>query len=143
GSHNNQSVAAIDGTPINAADGGTGIGPLMDRTESLQELRIDMAQGSADQATAGQVTLISRAGTNDFHGTVSDYYSTPAFRARNTFQNTRSPVRSHLLTLSAGGPVIIPKIYNGKDKTFFFATYEGNYGSAGQATFNNGVPLQS
>ncbi|MBI1353480.1 MAG: hypothetical protein GC160_03980 [Acidobacteria bacterium] len=143
GSHNNQSVAAIDGTPINAADGGTGIGPLMDRTESLKEMRIDMAQGSADQATPGQVTLISRAGSNDFHGALSDYYSTPAFRARNTFQNTRSTVRSHLLTLSAGGPILIPKIYNGRDKTFFFFTYEGNFGSAGQAAFNNGVPLQS
>src|SRR5690606_8247141 len=45
GTRNNQSVAAIDGAPINAADGGTGIGPLMDRTESLQELRIDMSLG--------------------------------------------------------------------------------------------------
>ena len=143
GTRNNQSIAAIDGAPINAADGGTGIGPLMDRTESLQELRIDMAQGSADQATPGQINLISRAGTNDFHGVVSDYYSTPAFRARDPFQNSRSSVRSHLLTLSAGGPILLPKVYNGQDKSFFFWTYEGNFGSARNQAFNNGVPLQT
>ena len=143
GTRNNQSIAAIDGTPINAADGGTGIGPLMDKTESLQELRIDMAQGSADQATPGQISLISRAGTNEFHGAISDYYSTPAFRARDPFQNSRSTVRQHIFTASAGGPVWIPKVYNGKDKTFFFWTYEGTFGSAGQAAFNNGVPLEA
>jgi hypothetical protein len=142
GSKNNQSIAAIDGAPINDAFGGTGIGPLMDKTESLQELRIDVAQGSAEQMTMGQVTLISRSGSNDFHGAISDYYSTDAFRARNPFQNTRGTGRSHILTLSAGGPIFIPKIYDGKNRSFFFFTYESTRGSAGNANFVNGVPLE-
>jgi hypothetical protein len=141
GSKNNQSIAAIDGAPINDAFGGTGIGPLMDKTEALQELRIDMAQGGADQMTMGQVTLISRGGSNDFHGAISDYYSTDAFRARNPFQNTRASGRNHIFTASLGGPIYIPKIYNGRNNSFFFFTYEAGFGSPGVTNFNNGVPL--
>jgi hypothetical protein len=143
GSKNNQSIAAIDGAPINDAFGGTGIGPLMDKTESLQELRIDVAQGSAEQMTMGQVTLISRSGSNDFHGAISDYYSTDAFRARNPFINTRGTGRQHILTLSAGGPIYIPKLYDGKNRSFFFFTYESTRGSAGNANFVNAVPLEA
>jgi hypothetical protein len=143
GSKNNQSIAAIDGTPINDAGGGTGIGPLMDKTEFLQELRIDLAQGSAEQMTMGQVTLISRAGGNEFHGTLSDYYSSTAFRARNPFQATRPSSVSHIFTASAGGPVWIPKLYDGRNKSFFFWTYEGGFGSRGTASFLNGVPLEA
>lgn len=142
GTRNNQSVAAIDGTPINDAGGGTGIGPLLDKTESVQELRIDMAQGSAEQMTPGQVTMISRAGSNDFHGAVSDYYSTDAFRARDPFQNTRANGRNHTVTASAGGPIWIPKIYDGRNRSFFFYTLEAGFGSKGVTNFVNGVPLE-
>ncbi len=143
GSRRNQSVATMDGAPINDAFGGTAIGPLMDKTESLQELRIDAGQGNAEQATMGQVNLISRAGTNDFHGAVSDYYSTPSFRARNPFNASKSSAISHTVTLSAGGPVLIPKVYDGRNKSFFFFTWEGGLGSPSQSNLNNTVPLES
>ncbi len=142
GTRNNQSVAAFDGIPINDAFGGTGIGPLMDKTESLQELRIDQALGTADQATPGQINLISRAGTNEFHGAISDYYSTPAFRARDPFQRRRSSTRQHIVTASAGGPIYFPKIYNGKNRSFFFFTYEATIRSAVTTSFSGTYPLQ-
>jgi len=47
--------------------------------EAFQEMRIDIAGNGAEFATMGQVSTTSRAGTNEFHGTFSDYYSTPAF----------------------------------------------------------------
>ncbi len=142
GSRRNQSVATMDGAPINDAWGGTAIGPLMDKTESLQELRIDAGLGTADQATMGQVNLISRAGTNEFHGALSDYYSTPAFRARNPFNRARSSSRDHIFTASAGGPIYLPKLFDGRNKSFFFFTYEGGFGSPSVTNLNNTVPIE-
>jgi hypothetical protein len=140
GSGNNQGDATIDGTSV-AGAGGNAIGPLLDRTELVQEMRIDIAQGSAEQQTMGQVTLISRAGTNEFHGTLADYYQTPAFRARNPFNSARSTARSQQLILSGGGPVYIPKIYDGRNRTFFFHTTEIAFGSLRNAAVNRTVPL--
>jgi hypothetical protein len=140
GSGNNQGEATIDGTSI-AGAGGSPIGPLLDRTELVQEMRIDVAQASAEQQTMGQVALISRGGTNEFHGTVADYYITPSFRARNPFNNTKDGTRQHQMIFSAGGPVIIPKIFNGRNRTFFFHTTEIAFGSLRTNNVNRTVPL--
>lgn len=140
GTGNNQSDATIDGTSIATAFSNP-VGPLLDRTELVQEMRIDVAMGSAEQATLGQITMTSRAGTNDFHGTLADYYSTPAFRARNPFNNARSTGRSHQMIFSAGGPIYIPKVYDGRNRTFFFHTTEIAFGSQRNVQINRTVPL--
>jgi hypothetical protein len=142
GTGNNQGEATIDGTSI-AGAGGSPIGPLLDRTELVQEMRIEIAQGSAEQQTMGQVALISRGGTNEFHGTIADYYITPAFRARNPFNNTKDGTRQHQMIFSAGGPVIIPKIFNGRNRTFFFHTTEIAFGSLRTSNVNRTVPLEA
>ena len=142
GTGNNQSDATIDGTSVATAFSNP-VGPLLDRTELVQEMRIDVAMGSAEQATLGQITMTSRSGTNDFHGTFADYYSTPAFRARNPFNNARSTGRSHQLIMSAGGPVYIPKIYDGRNKTFFFHTTEVAAGSRRNVQINRTAPLEA
>jgi hypothetical protein len=142
GSRQNQGAANIDGTTIARSGGGFASGPLLDRTESFSELRMDIAGSPAEFGTIGQVTMISRAGTNQFHGTFSDYYSTPMFRARNPFAVARTPGIGHRFTYSAGGPVFIPKIYDGRNKTFVFGTLEMNGGSPNSATLNTTVPLE-
>ncbi|MBM3767323.1 MAG: carboxypeptidase regulatory-like domain-containing protein, partial [Acidobacteria bacterium] len=106
GSRQNQGAANIDGTTIARSGGGFASGPLLDRTESFSELRMDIAGSPAEFGTIGQVTMISRAGTNQFHGTFSDYYSTPMFRARNPFAVARAPGIGHRFTYSAGGPTL-------------------------------------
>ncbi|HYO80087.1 MAG TPA: TonB-dependent receptor, partial [Bryobacteraceae bacterium] len=141
GTGNNQSDATIDGTSIATAFSNP-VGPLLDRTELVQEMRIDISMGSAEQATLGQITMTSRSGSNEFHGTLADYYSTPAFRARNPFNNARSTGRSHQFIFSAGGPVYIPKVYDGRNKTFFFHTTEIASGSRRNVQINRTVPLE-
>ncbi|MBM3812477.1 MAG: carboxypeptidase regulatory-like domain-containing protein [Acidimicrobiia bacterium] len=143
GSRQNQGEAVIDGTSIARSGGGFASGPLMDRTEAYQELRIDIAGANAEFGTMGQVTLTSRAGTNQFHGTFSDYYTTPAFIARNPFFSQRTGSVGHRITLGAGGPVYFPKIYNGKNKTFWFTTLEFGTGSGGITTISQSVPTLS
>jgi hypothetical protein len=64
-------------------------------------------------------------------------------RARNPFNNTKDGTRQHQMIFSAGGPVIIPKIFNGRNRTFFFHTTEIAFGSLRTSNVNRTVPLQS
>jgi hypothetical protein len=141
GSRSNQSEANIDGITVTPPGGGFAFGPIMDRTENLQELRVEVSGNSAEYGTPGGVTLTTRAGNNDFHGTFSDYYSSPFMRARNPFATERGTGIAHRLTFSAGGPVVLPKVYNGRSKTFYFATLEMGAGSASTALITQTAPL--
>jgi hypothetical protein len=143
GSRGNQSHWAIDGITFSDGVDETQIGPLANYIESYQEIKLDISNNTAEFDTIGQVTLISKSGTNEFHGNLFDYYSTPWFRARNPFSPARSTGVSHTPGGSAGGPVYIPKLYNGKDKTFFFFSFETGRGSPTPVLLNPTVPLPS
>src|SRR5262245_863955 len=143
GSRTNQSHWSIDGTTMSDGVTETQIGPLAQYVESFQEVRIDSANNSAEFGTIGQVTMISKSGTNSLHGSLFDYYVTPWFRARNPFATARDTGISNLPGGSAGGPVYIPKIYDGRNKTFFFASYENFLGSQATRLFNTTVPLEA
>jgi hypothetical protein len=139
GSQQNQSDAAIDGITTSNMQNGTQIGPLTNYIESFQEIRVDMANNSAEFGSVGQVTVISKSGTNTIRGSLFDYYSTPWFRARNPFSPARSSGVRHK---SGGGPVYLPKIYDGRNRTFFFS-FENARGSIAQTLQRPTVPLES
>jgi hypothetical protein len=141
GSRSNQSHWAIDGITFSDGVDETAIGPLANYIESYQEIKLDISNNTAEFGTIGQVTLISKSGTNDFHGNLFDYYVTPWFRARNPFAPARNTGVNHTPGGSAGGPVYIPKLYNGKDKTFFFFSFETGRGSPSTVLLNPTVPL--
>lgn len=143
GSNVNQSHYSIDGTTMSDGDTDNAIGPLANFVEPYQEVRIDTANNTAEFGSIGQVTIITKAGTNSFHGSLFDYYSTPFFRARNPFANTRATGVSHNPGGSAGGPVYIPGVYNGKNRSFFFVSYENFMGSQTTTILNPTVPLES
>jgi hypothetical protein len=141
GSQSNQSHWAIDGTTMSDGVDETQIGPLGNYIESFQEIKVDVSNNGAEFGTIGQVTMISKSGTNKLHGSVFDYYSTPWFRARNPFALARGTGISHLPGGSIGGPVLIPKLYNGRDRTFFFFSFETSRGSTSTDVLNPTVPL--
>ena len=141
GSRSNQSHWAIDGTTMSDGVDETQIGPLANYIEWIQELKIDISNNTAEFGSIGQVTSISKSGSNAIHGSGFDYYSTPWFRARNPFALARGTGISHGLGGSISGPVWLPKIYNGKDKTFFFAAFETSRGSPVTQLLNPTVPL--
>jgi hypothetical protein len=142
GSNVNQSHYSIDGTTMSDGDTDNAIGPLANFVEPYQEVRIDTANNTAEFGSVGQVTIITKAGTNSFHGSLFDYYSTPWFRARNPFASTRATGVSHTLGGSAGGPIYIPKLYDGRNRSFFFVSYENFMGSQTTTTLNPTVPLE-
>ncbi len=140
GSRTNQFSASIDGIAINSAITGV-ISPLMDYTESYQELRVDVANNSAEFNGVGQVTIVSKSGTNQFRGSAYDYYGTPMFRARNPFALVRAPGISHQHGGSGGGPIYLPRVYDGRNRSFFFLSGDRSRGSKGQQLINATVPL--
>ncbi len=141
GTRNGQSEASIDGITIAPPGGGFGFGPVMDRTENLEELRVEVSLNSAEFATPGGMNLITKGGTNQLHGFYSNYYSTPAFRARNPFQTARGTGINHRMAFGINGPIFIPKLYNGANKSFFAFTIEPSFGSASTALITQNVPL--
>ena len=142
GSRANQSDASIDGITISNGTDGTQISPLVSYVESFQEVRVDMANNTAEYGGIGQVTVVSKSGTNDVHGNLFDYYSTPLFRARNPFSPTRSSGVRHTPGGSIGGPIQLPGVYNGRNRTFFFHSFETSRGSEIQQLLNPTVPLE-
>ncbi len=140
GSRRNQSEFTVDGIS-NITYNGTQTSPLTSYIESFQEVRIDSADNTADAGAIGQVMVVSKSGTNQFHGSLFDYYVTPAFRARDFFSPTRATGISHRPGGSIGGPVDIPHVYNGHDKTFFYFDLETSRGSQEQNLINPTVPL--
>lgn len=95
--------------------------------ESLTEFTVDTNGFKAEygQAGGGMLTFASKSGTNQFHGSVYDFLRNDAMDARGFFAARRSVYRQNDFGFLATGPVIIPKVYDGRNKTFFAVSYEG------------------
>jgi len=143
GSRMNQSQFAIDGTTMSDGVTENPIGPLANYVESFKEVKLDLANNSAEFPTLGQVTIISKSGTNAFNGSLFDYYQSPIMRAREYFATTRRAGVQHNVGLSLGGPVELPRLYKGRGRTFWFASGETFTGSAQSAALNPTVPLEA
>jgi hypothetical protein len=110
--------------------------------DAITEFAVDTNGFKAEsgRAQGGNLTFSSRSGTNDYHGTVYEYARNNYFDARNYFENTKSVLKQHDYGLTLGGPVRIPWIYNGKNKTFFFGSAEWFRNRAGANDFVTSVP---
>ena len=92
------------------------------------------------RAGGGLVTFVSKSGTNHYHGTAFDFIRNNAFDARGFFNSTTPVYRQHDFGVTFGGPVRIPRLYNGKDHTFFFFSYEGFRNRVGGVTTVGALP---
>jgi carboxypeptidase family protein len=110
--------------------------------DAITEFSVDTNGFKAEfgRAQGGSLNFSSRSGTNDYHGTVYEFGRNDFFDARNYFENTRSVLKQHDYGLTLGGPVRIPWIYNGKNKTFFFGSVEWFNNRAGSNSFVTSVP---
>ncbi|MGH9663347.1 MAG: hypothetical protein ACRD9L_02860, partial [Bryobacteraceae bacterium] len=105
--------------------GDVSVAPLV---ESIQEFKVmtNFVPPEYGLTSGGVVATVTKNGTNSLHGSVYDYLRNNAFDARNTFAPSVPPFRYNQFGVAAGGPVEIPKLYNGRDHTFFFFNYEGS-----------------
>jgi Carboxypeptidase regulatory-like domain len=95
-------------------------------SEGLAELKVTAFNDSAEFAQVADVTFITKSGTNQFHGSLFEYLQNDALDATILNFSSKAPKRFNTFGGSLGGPVTIPHLYNGHDKTFFFLDYEGN-----------------
>jgi hypothetical protein len=99
--------------------------------EDLQEFRVQSSTYSAEYGRnpGGQFAFETKSGTNQWHGTAYDYLRNGSLDSNDWFNNyfgVRQPaLRQNDFGGTLGGPVEIPHLYSGKDKTFFFVSYEG------------------
>ena len=118
--------------------------------DSVEEFHSNVAgnEASSGPASGGQFDLITKSGTNQFHGNLNEYHRDPDLVANSWFSNNATPVvpRNHLIQNqfggNIGGPVIIPNLFNGHDKLFFFFNYS-NSKIISDAVTNRVVPLDS
>jgi hypothetical protein len=71
------------------------------------------------------VNLVIRSGTNQFHGQAWEFLRNSIFDARNFFATSTPPLKQNQFGAGIGGPIIIPRIYDGRNRTFFYAYYDG------------------
>ncbi|MGH9327482.1 MAG: carboxypeptidase-like regulatory domain-containing protein [Terriglobia bacterium] len=143
GSRGGQDNWSVDGTTFSDGVDNTQIGPVANYTESFQSIQTSLANNSAQFGALGQITAVSKSGTNQLHGDAWDRYSSTAFDARSPFEASLPSFVSHNVAGSLGGPLYIPHIYNGRDKTFFFISWEGYLGSASTGAYVSTVPTQA
>ena len=94
--------------------------------DAIQEFKEQTAIYSAEYGfSANQINVISKSGTNELHGALFWFDRNNDFDARSYFDTGIPALHQNQFGFVAGGPVIIPKIYNGKNKTFWIANYEG------------------
>jgi len=136
--------ATLDGLPVNTNRSGdaTETAYITPSVEAITEFSVDTNGFKAEygQAGGGVITFVSKSGTNQFHGTAYDFLRNDDLDARGFFAPTRSIYKQNDFGAAAGGPVLIPKIYNGRNKSFFFASYEGFRNRIGQNGANLTVP---
>jgi outer membrane receptor protein involved in Fe transport len=92
------------------------------------------------QAGGGLINFVSKSGTNDLHGTLYEYARNDAFDARNFFQANKQVYKQHDFGGTVGGPVWIPKLYDGRNKSFFFFSYEAFRNRNGATSDRRTVP---
>jgi hypothetical protein len=105
--------------------------------DALQEFKIETSTYAPEfgRTPGGQISLVTRSGTNEYHGTLFEYFRNDALDANDWFANSlgqgRSALRQNNFGGVLGGPLRLPKeafgpfAYDGRNRTFFFFSYEG------------------
>ncbi|MFL6452347.1 MAG: carboxypeptidase regulatory-like domain-containing protein [Bryobacteraceae bacterium] len=138
GSRQNQVSYRLDGANNN--DLYTNTNQPFPFPDALQEFSVQTSNYGARYGgnAGGVVNVVTKSGTNSLHGDVFEFNRNAVFNARNFFAPTRDQLKRNQFGGTIGGPVYIPKLYNGKDKTFFFFGYQGtrirNVGNPQSAT---------
>lgn len=99
--------------------------------DAVEEFKVKTSDFSAEfgHSAGAVVSAATKAGTNNLHGTLFEFLRNDALDANNFFSNAasqhKSPYRQNQFGGALGAPIRLPKIYNGRDRTFFFIDYQG------------------
>lgn len=132
-----EATAIVDASPGNLNGESSSSFRLQSSLENVQEFRVESNSYPAEYGTGtgGQISVISKSGTNQFHGALFEYLRNNKLDARNFFDQQKSPLRLNQFGGSFGGPIV-------KEKLFFFAAFEALRQRAG-LNFVETVPSAS
>jgi hypothetical protein len=104
----------------------TNVSLTMPNPDALQEFSVQTNNYSAEygRSAGAVVNAVTRSGTNTPHGNLFEFLRNNALNARNFFATTDDGLKRNQFGGSFGAPVYIPKVYNGRDRTFFFFSYQ-------------------
>src|SRR5439155_550648 len=133
-----QNSLSLDG--INSSSNllaATSMRPIAD---AVTEIQVQTGSTSAEYGSylGVHINVVTKSGTNDAHGSLFDFYQGNALDARGYFENRanpQNPRRRSQYGVQMDGPLVLPKVYDGRNKTFFMGAYEGLRGEALSAGF--------
>lgn len=114
--------------PAFSSQGGTN---SLASVDAVQEFTVQTSTYAPEhgRSPGAQVAVVTRSGTNELHGSAFNYFRNDKLDANSWFGNYngvgRPPLRQNDFGFTLGGPVFLPKLYDGRNRTFFFASYEG------------------
>lgn len=148
----------FDGAAFGYAEGHQQSHESAPPVESIQEMKVITTSYSAQygHTSGGFIEYVSKTGTNKLHGSAYEYLANDAFNARGYFDAAqdpatgqfhslkKNPVRNNSFGFTLGGPVVIPKLYNGRNKTFFFTNIDWTRFRSGVLPgFGNTTPIDA
>lgn len=135
GQDNRSNYFMLDGlNDLQSYNGTYVVAPIVD---TIQEFKVSSHSDQAEfgGVTGGVINVVTRSGTNQLHGGAWEYLRNNYFDAKNHFLTAVTPYHQDQFGGMLGGPVVIPKLYNGHNRTFFFIAAEGFTYSKPQDTF--------
>ncbi len=142
GARSDQSNITLDGVDINEAQTSDIASPVLRlNAEAIEEFRVTTVNANANEgrSSAAQINLVTKSGTNKWHGAAFEFYRGTLFEANDWFSNAAGVPRTPLVRNTFGGALGGPIL---KDKLFFFYSYEGRR-DATAAPVTEVVPLPS
>ena len=113
----------IDGSLFTHGDGGTTFKASID---ALQEFDVKTGLYSAEYGIrpGGQITAVTRSGSNEFHGSLYWFHRNDNLDARNFFEQRKAEFKRNQLGATLGGPILIPGLINTRERAWFFVSYQ-------------------
>ncbi|MBL8209982.1 MAG: carboxypeptidase regulatory-like domain-containing protein [Bryobacterales bacterium] len=115
----------IDGISTMSVRNNAPVAELFPSFGAIGEIRVSEINNAAEFGGVSDITTVTKGGTNSLHGGIFENLQNTSMNARNPFSATKTRTQMNNFGVFVGGPVVLPKLYNGKDRTFFFTSYEG------------------
>ena len=113
----------IDGIPSPRSS--TALGGTHNTLEMVSELRLHASNNGAEFQSPGAVSIVTKSGGNQLRGSLLYQHNNSALNARDFFSPVKASNKGHTMGASVGGPIYLPKLYDGHDRTFFMISLWG------------------
>src|SRR5260370_22649191 len=117
----NQSELSVDGISAQDVRNNRPLREIFPSVENIAEMKVQGVGNNAEYGSAGDITAITKSGTNAFHGSGAWYYQNAELDATAYGSRTKPQKEVNNFSFAAGGPGLVPKVYQSKKKKIFFS----------------------